>query len=42
MKIGLNYFPGFTRKAITFTMDDGNVRPDQKFIDIIKPYGFLG
>ncbi len=42
MKIDLNYFPGFTRKAITFTMDDGNVRLDEKFIEIIKPYGFLG
>ncbi len=42
MKIDLNYFPGFTRKALTFTMDDGNVRLDQKFIEIIKPYGFCG
>lgn len=42
MKIDLNYFPGYTRKAMTFTMDDGNVRLDPKFIDIIKPYGFLG
>ena len=23
-------------------MDDGNVRLDKKFIDIIKPYGFFG
>lgn len=42
MNIDVNYFPGFTRKAITFTMDDGNVRLDKKFIDIIKPYGILG
>ena len=42
MNIDVNYFPGFTRKAITFTMDDGNVRLDKKFIDIIKPYGFFG
>ena len=40
--IDLQYFPGWTRKAITFTIDDGNVFMDQKLIDIIKPYGIKG
>ena len=36
------YFPGWTRKAITFTNDDGNLRLDEKFINIVKPHGILG
>ncbi len=36
------YFPGWTRKAVSFTMDDGNVPLDKKFIDIVKPAGILG
>ena len=36
------YYPGWTRKAITFTIDDANTRLDRKFIDIVKPAGFLG
>jgi len=35
-------FPGFTKKAISFTIDDGNVRLDKKFIDIVKPAGIFG
>ena len=35
-------FPGWTRKAVSFTMDDGNVPLDKKFIDIVKPAGILG
>ena len=42
MKIDLNYFPGYTRKAITFTIDDGHVRLDRKLIDIVKPRGIKG
>ncbi|MBQ1260757.1 MAG: polysaccharide deacetylase family protein [Clostridia bacterium] len=42
MKIDLNFFPGFTRKAMSFTIDDGHVPLDIKFIDIVKPHGFLG
>ena len=42
MKIDLNYFPGFTRKAVTFTIDDGHVVLDKKFIDIVKPHGIKG
>lgn len=36
-RIDLNFYPGWTRKAITFTIDDGNVRLDKKFLDITKP-----
>ena len=36
------FFPGWTRKAITFTIDDGNVPMDKKFIDIVKPAGIVG
>ena len=40
--IDKNYFPGWTRKAITFSIDDGNITYDKKFIDIVKPYGIFG
>lgn len=36
------FYPNYTRKAITFTMDDGNIPYDKKFIDIVKPYGITG
>ena len=36
------FYPGYTKKAITFTMDDGNVTYDKKFIDIVKPAGIKG
>ena len=36
------YFPGFTRKAISFTIDDGNIPLDKKFLSIVKPAGILG
>ena len=36
------FYPGFTKKAITFTIDDGNVVLDRKFIDIVKPAGIFG
>ena len=37
-----NYFPGFVRKAVTFTIDDGNIENDRKFIDIVRPVGIRG
>ena len=37
-----NYFPGFVRKAVTFTIDDGNIENDKKFIDIVRPAGIRG
>ena len=36
------YFPGWTRKSIAFTIDDGNIPLDKKFIDIVKPAGLRG
>ena len=42
MKVDKNYFPGFTRTAMTFTNDDGNIPLDKKFIAIVKPRGFKG
>ena len=37
-----NFYPGWVRKAITFTIDDGNIPLDKKFIDTVKPGGILG
>lgn len=41
-KIDVNFFPGFTRKSITFTIDDGNFEMDKKFLDIVRPAGIFG
>ncbi len=41
-RVDLNFFPGWTRKSISFTIDDGNLKLDRKFLGILKPYGFLG
>ena len=41
MKIN-KYFPGFTPKAITFSIDDGNLKYDKVFIDIVRPAGITG
>ena len=40
--IDANFFPGWVRKSITFTIDDGNVRLDRKFLDITEPAGLKG
>ena len=42
MKIDLNFYPAWTRKAITFTIDDGNTRLDRKFLEIVRPSGIKG
>ena len=42
VKVDTNYYPGFVRKAVTFTIDDGNINLDAKFLEILKPAGFLG
>ena len=42
MVIDQNYFPGWVRKSFTFTIDDGNIQLDTKFINIVKPYGIIG
>ena len=36
------FFPGFTKKSVTFTIDDGNIPLDKKFIEIVKPHGIIG
>jgi len=41
MKIYPRY-PGFVNRAITFSIDDGNLEMDKKFIDIVKPCGIRG
>ena len=41
MKIN-KYFPGFTPKAITFSIDDGSVKYDKIFIDTVAPSGIKG
>lgn len=35
-------YPNWSRKAISFTIDDGNIEMDTKFISILKPYGIKG
>ena len=35
-------YPSFTRRAITFTIDDGNIKYDSKFIEILRPHGIRG
>ena len=40
--VDVNYFPGWVRKSVTFTIDDGKLEPDRKFLDIVKPAGILG
>lgn len=40
--IDLNYFPGWNRKAVTFTMDDGLMEYDRHFLNIVRPAGILG
>lgn len=41
-QIDKNFFPGWVRKSITFTIDDGNIEMDKKFIDITVPAGIKG
>lgn len=36
------FYPGFVKKAISFTIDDGNYPLDKKFIDIVSPAGITG
>ncbi len=41
-RIDINFYPGFKRKAISFTIDDGNLKLDEKFISYVKPAGIKG
>jgi len=35
-------YPSFSKKAITFSIDDGNITYDAKFLSIMKPAGIKG
>ena len=35
-------YPSFSKKAVTFSIDDGDIINDRKFIDILKPAGIIG
>lgn len=41
-RIDFNYFPGYTRKSISFTIDDGNITWDTVFLDIVRRGGIRG
>ena len=41
-RVDINFFPGFTRKSVTFSIDDGNIPMDTKFLSIVRPAGILG
>ncbi len=41
-KIDVNYYPGWVRKAISFTIDDGNIPMDTKLLSYVKPAGIKG
>lgn len=41
-QIDKNFFPGWVRKSISFTIDDGNLTQDKRFIDIVKKGGIKG
>ena len=40
--LDVNYFPGWTRKSLTFTLDDGILANDERVLDILRPAGILG
>ena len=35
-------FPGWVKKAVSFTIDDGNIPLDKRFIETVKPGGITG
>ncbi len=40
--IDFNFFPGYTRKCVTFSIDDGNVTYDRRFLQIVNEAGMRG
>jgi len=36
------FYPNYSKKAFTFTIDDGNVKYDRRFIEILRPRGIKG
>lgn len=41
-RIDQAFYPGWVRKAISFTIDDGNIAMDEKFLSYVKPAGIKG
>ncbi len=35
-------YPGFTRRALSFTIDDGNIPMDERLLSILRPHGIIG
>ena len=35
-------YPSYSKKALTFSIDDGNITYDTKFLSILKPAGIRG
>lgn len=42
VKIDTNFYPGMTRKAITFSYDDGNENYDPYLLRLMNQYGYKG
>ena len=42
MKTPIFCYKGFVMKAISFSIDDGNIPMDEKFMQILAPYGIRG
>ncbi len=40
--LDVNFFPGWVRKSVSFTIDDGNIPMDEKFLSIVRPAGVRG
>ncbi len=40
--VDLDYFPEWTRKSVNFSIDDGNLEMDRKFLEIVRPAGIRG
>ena len=40
--VDVKFYPGWTRKAITFSIDDGILDMDKRFMDTLEPYGIRG
>lgn len=41
-QIDAEYFPGWLKKSVTFSIDDGNLEMDRKFKEIVKPVKIKG
>ena len=40
--VDAQFFPGWTRKSITFSIDDGHLETDAIFLSIVRPAGIRG